>query len=354
MRLGSYLLDLGFKGEVRTDVCDRWLYVDTVKVLEGWGPGCHLFGFGNEEDIDRLEALLEQESKKNPGYPPIMSLSTEFPTNPLVHSPNLRRLRALADKYEFPIIIDQTIGNFINVEVMPYADVVVNSLSKVFSGYANVMGGRSVGCNYGCIHLRGLTFEYSLVVNPQGRHYRALKDHLSSAYEDMYYGEDALRMERNSRDLEQRIKAIDGNAEAVSDLLRSHSLHAGGAIKHVFYPKWTSRENYDRCRKRGPDGVPTGGFGGLLSLTFHSDAACRAFFDSLPINKGPTLGTNFSLACPYTIIAHFKELEWAAEYGVVEGLVRISVGMEEREDLLGRFKIAIEAAEAAIQSGRDR
>ena len=92
------------------------------------------------------------------------------------------------------------------------------------------------------------------------------------------------------------------------------------------------------------DGVPTGGFEGLLSLTFHSDAASRAFFDSLPINKGPSLGTDFSLACPYTVLTHSKELQWAAEYG----LVRISVGMEGREDLLGQVKIAIEAAEAAV------
>lgn len=154
-------------------------------------------------------------------------------------------------------------------------------------------------------------------------------------------------MERNSRDFERRIKLIDENTEVMCNLLLSRS-HAGGAIKHVFYPKWTFRENYEQCRKRGPDGAPTGGFGGLLSLTFRSDAASRAFFDALPINKGPSLGTNFSLACPYTVIAHYTELQWAAEYGVEEGLVRISVGMEDREDLLGRFKTAIEAAEAVI------
>lgn len=184
-------------------------------------------------------------------------------------------------------------------------------------------------------------------MNPQGRYYRALKEQLLSTYEDTYYGEDALYMERNSRDFERRIKVIDENTEAVCDLLRSRS-HGGGAIKDVFYPKWSSRENYEQCRKRGPDGVLTGGFGGLLSLTFHSDTASKAFFDSLPIHKGPSLGTNFSLACPYTVIAHFTELQWAAEYGVEEGLVRVSVGMEGKEDLLGRFKAAIEAAEAAV------
>ena len=73
-----------------------------------------------------------------------MALFTEFPSNPLLRSPNLPRLRALADKYDFLIVIDETIGNFVNVQVLPYADILVSSLTKVFSGASNVMGGRSV------------------------------------------------------------------------------------------------------------------------------------------------------------------------------------------------------------------
>jgi cystathionine gamma-synthase len=48
----------------------------------------------------------------------------------------------LADKYDFFIVVDETVGNFANVEVLPYVDIVVSSLTKVFSGEANVMGGR--------------------------------------------------------------------------------------------------------------------------------------------------------------------------------------------------------------------
>ena len=141
------LYSFRIQDEITTDVHARWLYVDTVKVLEKWGPGCHFFGFGHDKDVDALEALLETESKQNPECPPIMCLITEFPSNPLLGSPNLERLRALAGKYGFLIIVDETIGNFVNVEVLPYADIVVSSLTKVFSGDANVMGGRSVGCN---------------------------------------------------------------------------------------------------------------------------------------------------------------------------------------------------------------
>jgi len=47
-------------------------------------------------------------------------------------------------------------------------------------------------------------------------------------------------------------------------------------------------------------------------------------------------------------LAHFNELEWAAGYGVEEGLVRISVGMEEREVLMRWFEVALSAADAAV------
>jgi len=308
-------------------------YVDTVKILEKWGPGCHFFGTGLDKEIDKLEALLEEESQVS-SSPPILALFTEIPSNPLLRSANLPRLRALADKYNFLIVIDETIGSFVNVEVLPFADIVVSSLTKLFSGDANVMGG-------------------SLVLNPKLRHYQALKDHLLSTYEDIYYGEDAIYMERNSRDFRRRVHVINDNTEAVCDFLRSRSVAGGGespAIKDVLYPKWSTRENYDKCRVKASDGTATGGFGGLFSLTFTSTDVSSAFFDTLPINKGPSLGTNFTLACPYTILAHYDELEWAAKFGVEEGLVRVSIGMENKEDLLGMFEKALIAAEKANES----
>lgn len=60
------------------------------------------------------------------------------------------------------------------------------------------------------------------------------------------------------------------------------------------------------------------------------------------------MGTNFTLACPYTILAHFAELEWAEEFGVERGLVRVSVGMEERQKLLAAFEVAVKAAENEV------
>ena len=87
------------------------------------------------------------ESRK-PDEPRILALFCEFPGNPLLRSPDLVKIRQLADKHGFIVVVDETIGNFINVEVMTYADIVVSSLTKIFSGESNVMGGRYV-CGFG-------------------------------------------------------------------------------------------------------------------------------------------------------------------------------------------------------------
>ncbi|KII87669.1 hypothetical protein PLICRDRAFT_699219 [Plicaturopsis crispa FD-325 SS-3] len=318
-------------------VCFGFPYIDTLKILEKWGPGCHFLGNGLDSDIDTLETILEREAASS-STPPILSLFTEFPSNPLLRSADLPRLRRLADKYDFLIVIDETIGNFVNVEVMPYADIVVSSLTKVFSGDANVMGG-------------------SLVLNPKGRHYEKLKSHLVSTFEDIYFDEDAVYMERNSRPFQSRVKTIDENTEAICDYLRAHSVAGGvssAVINEIYYPKWSTPEHYEHCRiksrpSRGDASTPRrdGGYGGLFSVTFTSLAASQAFYDALPCLKGPSLGTSFTLASPYTILAHYVELDWAAKYGVTRDLVRISVGMEDKDELLRGVEFALKAAEAA-------
>lgn len=114
----------------------RFPYTDTLKILQKWGPGCQFFGRGLTADIPALRALLESTST------PILALFCEFPSNPLLRTPPLKELRVLANEFGFLIIIDETIAGFVNVEVLPDADIVVSSLTKVFSGDSNVMGGR--------------------------------------------------------------------------------------------------------------------------------------------------------------------------------------------------------------------
>ncbi|OMJ27766.1 Cystathionine gamma-synthase [Smittium culicis] len=117
-------------------ICFGFPYTDTLKILSSFGPGSHFFGLGEGTDYDDLEALLSS------GNEHIAALFTETPSNPLLKTPDLQRLRKLADKYKFALVVDDSIGNFVNLDTLNLADVVVSSLTKLFSGDSNVMGGR--------------------------------------------------------------------------------------------------------------------------------------------------------------------------------------------------------------------
>lgn len=111
-------------------------YTDTVKILEKWGPGCKFYGNHPDLNLSEFEAFLRSSTTG------IAALFCECPSNPLLQSPNLPRLRELATEFDFLIVIDETIGTFVNVDVLRYVDIVTTSLSKMFSGKADVLGGR--------------------------------------------------------------------------------------------------------------------------------------------------------------------------------------------------------------------
>ena len=81
---------------------------------------------------------------------------------------------------------------------------------------------------------------------------------------------------------------------------------------------------------------------GLFSLLLRDPARhAPRFYDSLEFCKGPNLGTYFSLCCPFTLLAHFGELEWAERCGVSRYLLRFSVGLESPSNLIDRLSRAL-------------
>ncbi|KAG5927242.1 hypothetical protein E4U42_002417 [Claviceps africana] len=284
-------------------------YVDTLKILQKFGPGCKFFGHGSAGDLDQLEKSLRDGIR-------YLALFCEFPGNPLLTSPDLQRIRRLADEFDFAVVVDETIGTFANVNVLPAADVVVSSLTKIFSGDSNVMGG-------------------SAILNPKSKYYTSLKKAMDQVYEDTYWAEDVVFMERNSRDFLHRMDRINANAETICAILIGHP-----SVKQIFYPKYNaSRKYYEEFK------FASKGYGGLISIIFKNKTQAHVFYDSMEIAKGPSLGTNFTLCSPYVLLAHYKELAWAAQFGVEEDLVRVSVGLEDAVLLKQTFMKALEATE---------
>ena len=278
-------------------------YVDTLKIQQRFPGAEHVFmPVGNDSDLEALQTQCELR--------PPAAVFCEVPTNPLLVTPDLTALRELADRFGFLLVVDDTLGACGNVNVMPFADVVVTSLTKYFSGYGNVLA----GC---------------LTLNPRSAHYPALRTQQQEVFEETLADVDVAVLCRNSEDVDVRRKTINRNAEQLADWLKTNS-----AVQSVFYPKGNAV--YEQIRTSG------GGYGGLVSVVL-KDAAntTPSVFDRLNVCKGPNLGTHFTLCCPYTILAHYDELDVVETHGVSRWLLRISVGCESADDLVGRFANAL-------------
>ncbi|KAL2179601.1 pyridoxal phosphate-dependent transferase [Thermothelomyces heterothallicus CBS 202.75] len=268
-----------------------FLYVDTNKVLS------RILGFeavqyhSTSASLSALEADLEgSPTTTNQTATPkrLDLLVTEFPGNPLLQAPDLERLGRLARTHGFALVVDDTVGTHVNLALLAHCDVICTSLTKMFSGACDVMGG-------------------SAVLNPaspyRDRLARALGRGRAEPEERAWFWEDVVHMERNSRDFGERVRRASENARRVAGMLRP-----SGSVSEVYYPLGSPTQSwYDRYRREGA------GYGYLLSVKFKTPARAVAFYDALDVAKGPSLGTNFTLCCAYTLLAHYKELEWAAD-----------------------------------------
>lgn len=301
----------------------------TAHVFAEYGPGYKFFGLGTDRDLDDLESYLEAESQENRK---VQTVFAEFPTNPNLVVPDLTRLRVLADKYDFILCIDDTISGFANVDLLDAADVLTTSLTKAFSGYADVIAG-------------------SVVLNPCSRKYRELKSLFQEHYVCEFYHLDAEVLLHNSNDYLQRTAILNHNAAALTSYLHARSRSPTSPIVKIHYPPYLpSLQNYNTyLRPTTPDLTP--GYGCLFTIEFEDSPTTAAFYDNINVHCGPHLGAHLTLAMPYTTMIYGNFMKWATQYGLRGEQIRISVGLEETNLLLEDFSIALDAAEK-VKAGR--
>jgi cystathionine gamma-synthase len=281
-------------------------YGDTLKLQNKLGcQPAWFFAHGDSADLAALEAKLASSA--------VGGLFCELPTNPLLTCVDLPGLRALANEHAFPIILDETLGACINQDTLPYADVSAISLTKYFSGTGDVLGG-------------------ALVINSNAPFAARLRQQLDHLYEpEAFYPADVIQLAKESRNCRERVEQINRTALEVAGFLAAHP-----EVESVYHPAFTEKEMYDRVRR------PNGGYGGLLSFVLkNAEQHTEAFYDALEITKGPNLGTSFSLCCPFTLIAHYNELDWAEAAGASRWLIRISIGLESSGELMTRLGRAL-------------
>lgn len=280
-------------------------YVDTLKLQQKVGDGATLL-----HQLDRVEeetqALLRRQ--------PLAGCFCEIPGNPLLGSADLRRVSPWLREHGVPLVADDVVATPLNVDLSPYADVVATSLTKYIVGTADAMGG-------------------AVVCNPRSPFYARLKALLQAQHEEWLWGEDAAVIEKQARDFPARMERHNAHGLWIAEKLRAHP-----AIERVWYPKWEFSEVYETVRR------PRGGWGSLVTfLPRQAERTAPLIYDRLPLNKGPSLGTVFTLACPFTLLAHYTELDWAEACGVSRHLIRLSVGLEDPQELWQRIESALPA-----------
>ena len=296
-----------------TSIVFGFPYLDTLKMCsrKEFSPaGVEFFGKGDENDLRLLERILQERNENS-----WSAVFTEVPSNPLLQCPDLEALRDLADTHGFCVVVDDTIGNFLNVDLIEsgLADVVCTSLTKLISGRGDAIAG-------------------SVITNPNTEKGRWMKEDMAKdtdAYGGLHEA-DALAMVHNSRDFPERNTRINQTTERLADFLQDHP-----DVDTVWYPKFVA-PLYTKYQH------VNGGYGGLFSMHLGSHICQRTFYDLLDVAKGPSLGTNFTLVCPYTLLAHYHELDFALSHNVPPNLIRVAVGLEDYNELKEKFEYALD------------
>lgn len=225
--------------------------------------------------------------------------------------------------------MDDTISGFANIDVLAHSDLVLSSLTKSFSGYANVMGG-------------------SIVLNPLSTHYQILRPLFKESHHNELFTSDAEVLLSNSKDFLERTKILNRNALAMANFLHEAISLPDSPIANVQYPSLVStKKNYDCLLRQGTSEFPEPGYGCLLTVEFSSVETATAFYDRAGFYPSPHLGGHVTIMFAYNMVVFGKKPEEKAymhTLGVKEASVRISAGLEDEEDLIDTLRDALQAA----------
>ena len=279
-------------------------YTDTLKLQQKFGFGAQL--------LHKLETI-PRDLKRLMAARSIAACFCEIPGNPLLGSADVSAVAPVLRAHRVPLVIDDVVATPLNIDTRPHAALVATSLTKFIAGSCDVMGG-------------------ALICNPASPFYRELKPILRAGHEELLWGGDARVLDERARDFPERMRRHNANGLFLAERLRAHP-----NIERVWYPKWECAEAYEALRR------PNGGYGALLTfLPRNAAEMAPKIYDALEVCKGPSLGAVFTLACPFTLLAHYNELDWAEACGVPRNLIRISTGLEDPEELWQRIKRALD------------
>jgi methionine-gamma-lyase len=243
----------------------------------------------------------------------------ETPTNPTLNIVDIQKIVAMTRKMEkelrspITIVSDNTFATILNQNPFAYGvDVIVESSTKYLGGHADLIGGVVVG-------------KKKLI--------RLVKEHAKylGGCADPFA---AFLLDRSLKTFALRVQRQNENAMMLAKTLEKHP-----KIRGVHYPGLPSHPQHRLARTQ-----MTGGFGGMVTIDLKGGVkAAVKLCDNLriAINAMSLGGVETLVSIPvYSSHVHMSNEE-LAKHGVTAGMVRISVGIEGIDDLIGDFKQAL-------------
>jgi cystathionine beta-lyase/cystathionine gamma-synthase len=237
----------------------------------------------------------------------------ETPSNPVLLVTDIAAVAEVAHARRVPLVVDNTTATAALQKPMELgADIILLSLTKFLAGNASVLGGAVVGPEELVEDIRWNTTEFvGAILQP------------FEAWLMLQYLETlSLRMERHS-----------ANAQAVAEFLDSHP-----KVKHVNYPGLKCHPQAELARRQMK------GSGGLLSFAVPGGMAGAAtVMNSLElVVHAVTFGTSRSICMhPRTITHEHMTQQERDEAGIDDGLIRLSVGLEDADDIIADLDQAL-------------
>jgi cystathionine beta-lyase/cystathionine gamma-synthase len=241
-------------------------------------------------------------------------LYLETPSNPLLSLLDIKALTELAKAHKLLTLIDNTFASPINQKPLALGvDVVIHSATKYLNGHSDLIAGVILGSAAMLKRIEPVVINLGGCLN----------------------GMDYFLLERGLKTLALRMRQHNSNAQQVAEWLEAHP-----KVKHVYYPGLTSHPQHGlACRQMA-------GFGGMLSFELEGSLAhAQAAMQRLQLIKAAgSLGGVESLVCIPALTSHAKLSAWErAEAGIADSLLRLSVGVEDCDDLLQDLEQALKA-----------
>ena len=274
-----------------------------TKIYKDFNIKFHFIGMRNSENI---ESYINKNTKL---------IWTETPTNPMMNLIDIEAVSKISRKHNLLLAVDNTFATaYLQQPLKHGADIVMHSATKYLGGHSDVVMG-------------------SLVVNDDQL---AEKLHFIQNASGAIPGPmDCFLVLRGIKTLHLRMQRHSENGRAVAEFLQNHP-----KVENVYWPGFPEHPNFEIAKKQMKD------FGGMVSFSTRGNSPndAKKFLENLKVfTLAESLGGVESLAGHPATMTHASiPKEKREKIGIVDSLIRLSVGIEDKEDLLEDLKQALD------------